>query len=188
MTTIAFHGQFATPGMLRYDAGDPEWIDKYLYLVGRNPFHRELIIEETLDYLLSLERMVFAGFSEGGRDACRLSNSFLRDKIRKPVVVGLILYEAPIPREGLLGDMPVIYVRSKKPVKRYDLFRRARESRMNRIIRDLKRNHEVTVLESKHGHTKTVTLPDGSRRKGHGWDVGLNERLGDWVKEVSTEA
>ena len=172
MTTIAFHGQFATPGMLRVDAGDPEWIDEYWELY-QDPAAQLLAPAQ-------YESVVLAGYSRGGYIACELANFIIRHTLKRPKTAGLILYEAPIPREGLLGDMPVVYVRS---AKRSKLF--WREWRKDRIIQRLKQNHDVTVLGSKHGHTKTVTLPDGSTRKGHGWDVGLNDELGEWVREIS---
>lgn len=165
MKVVAFHGDFASPQMLREDSGDPSWITDYM---GWEDIHPRFI-SSALDQ--EKEPYVLLGYSRGGQVACRVANSIVYRELFR----GIVLYEAPLPPEGLVGNHHVLYLRST-----YRSWLPWREWRKDRIIRYLKEHHKVAVLGSECRHLKRV---NGEFR--HGWDTQTNPHINKWIQGLS---
>jgi len=162
--TVALPGDFASALMLRQDAGDPWWIDYYW-----EQAKAIATLAMQLDTLRTLEgrRIAAIGYSRGGQQFA-LAHNLCVSVVGDSPICCLILWEAPLPREGLVGKLPVLYIRSKQRS-----WWPWRERRKDNIIRRLKAaGHDVDVMLSEKRHIDS----NEHGRYRHGWDRNLKHR------------
>jgi hypothetical protein len=162
MKTYAFHGDFASATDLQQDMGDPPWVDAYVDY--RSDFASDIAQQDAA---------CLVGYSRGGSIIGRLSLSLTN-------IVGAVLYESPlfnVDEPG--GDFPVLIIwnrhsRRRRSIEAWDALQRWKAS-----------GRSVTMLEGAGTHIKLVGRPS-TLFLGHGWDVSLNDKIGTWVRSLST--
>lgn len=163
---IALHGDYATAEMLKRDVGDLEpMIDCFWDASGWRPAKRE--IGKIDRYIKSLkEPPVLIGYSRGGSIIAMLSNKY--------PIRAAVLYESPVLDSfSVGGTFPVLQIWNNSG------FMTSRRSGQAKAAQEVwKRNHPVTSMLGIGGHIKTNPI-------GHGWDVGLNSMIRDWIASVA---
>ena len=140
--------------------GDPPWVDHYHEWSGYG---------DAVEFCQQFSEIIPVGFSRGGSRIGHLTHQL--SNIRAAV-----LYEAPLVGiDEVAGNFPVLSIwnwRGRKDTP---------EAR--RTIEVWGENHDLKTLYGQGRHTKIVW---SSRwpfiRYGHGWDVGLNGKIWDWVQ------
>lgn len=165
---IALHGDFASAEMLKRDMGSlSPMVDLFWDANGWRRTDREI------DRLEAYIRMIpsppiLMGYSRGGSVIAALSE---RVELRAAVV-----YESPVlDSEGAGGAFPVLMCWNDCGVMSG---KRAGQARISQQI--WKASHPVTEIWGVGRHVKT-------RPVGHGWDVGLNETIRDWLSRMETQ-
>ncbi|MEM9369275.1 MAG: hypothetical protein AAGD07_25115, partial [Planctomycetota bacterium] len=128
---VAFHGDFASPDMLRRDAGDPVWIDHFFD--GHD-------IDEAIDFCGKFRQVVLVGYSRGGDVVAAVSQ-------RMSHIVAAVLYESPanyVP----VGRFPAMLIWNDRGRRRT---RAAQESNEK-----WKRNRETTELSGSGRHSRLI--------------------------------
>lgn len=151
--TIALHGGYLTPGDLRRDMGDPDWVDDYLPTASKIklPTHTPLVL---------------IGYSLGGSLIGHLSH-FCRN------IVAVVLYESPlIGLKVVAGSFPVLWVRN-----RYTSTAK-RERKFDDTKRIWQRSHRVDEMT---GQGRHVAWRFGWPPFGHAWDQSLNPLIDIWI-------
>lgn len=159
---IALHGDYATADMLKRDVGSlASMIDCFWDASGWRPAKRE--IGKIDRYIKSLkEPPILIGYSRGGSIIAMLSNKY--------PIRAAVLYESPVLDSfSVGGTFPVLQIWNDQGVMHG-------KRRGQAIIAQevWKRNHPVTELQGVGTHIKRDPI-------GHGWDVGLNDRIRDWI-------
>ena len=180
MTVIALHGDFSSGANFQRDAGNPDWVDHW-------PDWKKMDLQGFLEG--HFESLVFVAYSRGGSEVADLMNV---EAIRKKTKA-LVLYESPImkrsPPIGL--EIPLLMIwNDYEPGRRRLLMlgigsdkpsRRAKDKAFS-IATWAECTHPVTYIQGGiHSHTKRVPYWPFI---GHGWDIGLNAFIGNWLKHV----
>lgn len=162
---IALHGDFATPTMLQRDMGDlSELVD--IFFDARKWLRFDAAMGRLTSLVQSLsEPPIVIGYSRGGSAIARLSELV---ELRAAVV-----YESPvIDSEGVGGIFPVLQIWN-------DCGARIKRPGQARVAEEIwSASHPVTHLQGVGRHVKRDPL-------GHGWDVGLNEQIREWITQKS---
>ena len=167
MQTIALHGDYASPDMLRRDMGNPAWVDHYYD--GRGWRDVDGRIELLTHFIRSQEEpVVLVGYSRGGDVVARLSNS-IPHLIRAAVV-----YESPVSVDSCGGKFPALCVWNDRGSIR-------RLQRVDDVVKSLRlwsvgRRCEIMIGSGRH----MDLMPPG-----HSWDRSLNSRIEDWLTMIS---
>lgn len=162
MKTYALPGDFASANDLQRDMGDPPWVDAYVDY--RSPFEEDMARQDAV---------CLVGYSRGGSVIGRLS-------LTLPNIVGAVLYESPlfgVDEPG--GTFPVMIIWNshsapRRTIEAWDALQRWRS-----------RGRQVRLLSGRGRHIKPVWRPR-TLFVGHGWDVSLNDTIGEWVTALST--
>jgi dienelactone hydrolase len=126
---VAFHGDFASPAMLRRDMG-VNWVDHYW------DYKRD-----DCELLTQPRELVLVAFSRGGSLVGKLASRL--DNIR-----AAILYEAPLlDASQPAGDFPVLLIWNRFSIRRFTP--QARRSRLEWAAM-----HEVTEFQGRGFHIK----------------------------------
>ena len=163
MTTLAFHGDFASGEMLREDAGNPDFIDEYPDWTRKD--RRNISGMSKMIGLACESPVVLIGYSRGGQIAARIAAVNRRIK-------GLVLYEAPLTTSDIAAlprRVAVTYIRS---IVRSTLPWRNR--RKAKIIEGLRELPDFTLMDSSLPHVHKLR---------HGWDQNLNGDIATWLRE-----
>ena len=126
---VAFHGDFASPAMLRRDMG-VDWVDHYW------DYRRD-----SIDVLSQPRGLVLVAYSRGGSWVGKLANQL--DNIR-----AAILYEAPLlDASHPAGDFPVLMIWNRFSLRRFT--RQARRTKA-----EWSQQHSVSELQGRGFHIK----------------------------------
>ena len=161
---IALHGDFATPAMLKRDMGDlAPLVDIFFDAKGWHNFDCAMARLTSLVQSLP-EPPIMIGYSRGGSAIARLSE--LVD------LRAAVLYESPvIDSEGVGGSFPVLQIWNDCGAK-YGASKLRRGQA--KIAEQIWASHPVTALQGVGRHMRVRPI-------GHGWDVGLNEQIRNWL-------
>ncbi len=143
MHVVAFHGDFATPSMLRRDMG-VDWVDRYW----------DYKCDE-VDSLRGYEDLVLVAYSRGGATVGKLANTL--NNIRAAV-----LYEAPLlDAKNPAGEFPVLLIWNSLSLRRFtsEAFRSHSEWALK---------HPVTQLRGRGFHIRLWPPGHGWDRKLNG--------------------
>lgn len=163
---IALHGDFATPTMLERDMGDlAPLVDIFFDAKGWHNF--DCAMGRLTSLVRSLpEPPIVIGYSRGGSAIARLSELV---ELRAAV-----LYESPvIDSEGVGGIFPVLQIWNDCGAK-YGASKLRRGQA--KIAEQIWASHPVTQLQGVGRHMKVRPI-------GHGWDVGLNGKIREWLSD-----
>jgi len=162
---IALHGDYANADMLKRDVGDfAPLVNCFWDASGWRPAKRE--ISKLERYIKSLsEPPTLIGYSRGGSIIAMLSNKY--------PIRAAVLYESPVLDSfSVGGTFPVLQIWNDQG------FLTGKRSGQARAAQEVwKRNHPVTELQGIGTHVRTHPI-------GHGWDVGLNDRILSWLEAV----
>lgn len=159
---IALHGDYANAEMLKRDVGDfAPMVDCFWDASGWRPAKRE--ISKLERYIKSLsEPPTLIGYSRGGSIIAMLSNKY--------PIRAAVLYESPVLDSfSVGGTFPVLQIWNDQG---FLTGKRAGQARSAQEV--WKRNHPVTELWGVGTHIRRDPI-------GHGWDVGLNDRIKSWL-------
>ena len=160
---IALHGDYANADMLKRDVGDfAPLVNCFWDASGWRPAKRE--IGKLERYIKSLpEPPTLIGYSRGGSIIAMLSNKY--------PIRAAVLYESPVLDSFTVGGtFPVLQIWNDQGVMA--MKRRAGQARVAQEV--WKRNHPVETAWGVGTHIRRDPI-------GHGWDVGLNDRIRDWL-------
>lgn len=165
MTIIAFHGDYASPNMLREDIGDIGLPIKFSAATD--------IWEATQDILQTNEKISLIGYSRGCSFIADISVRFY------PIIKNVVLYEGPLGEEGKVrGNFPVLIIWNDKGVKNPNLLKPWEYFRYMKALKmeeTWSRTHPVSYLQGKGHHIKIDPTKQPKRR--HGWDQSLNPNI-----------
>ena len=174
--TIAFHGDFARPEHLQEDAGDPPWVDLYETYDDTNGY-RNIATAGLVKRLKRFEKVILVGYSRGGDLIAWLSHQLQN-------IVAAVLYESPVLSARPTGRFPVMMCWNEESIRKpkwWQLLKNKRYEIAQNSINLWGHNRNSAELHGRGGHIKRVDRPPLNR--GHGWDVGLNQRIGNWIRE-----
>lgn len=165
-TVVAFHGSPGTPSMFCADMGDfARQVDEFPKWQG---------VTQAFDHLLRKHQVILIGFSKGGERATQLANLL-------PNVVGVVLYESPLPRVTMSCDpeqpvtatCPALLLWNRNGRQNWDRCYELSKAWANRAEGD------TTTLYGQGRHTRWEWKWPPLR---HNWDQQLNFKIGVFLE------
>jgi hypothetical protein len=163
VATIAFHGDGATPEMLREDIGEGLHVDYFVDKYHAASFCREF------------PEVNLVGYSRGGGVIADLSCIL-------PNIRSAVLYESPLGAYNkAMGSFPALIIWNKRGRKSKAIYRSAVERMEDAWVI----GRHVDFLEGTGRHIRV----DRSMRPRlrHGWDRSLNPKISQWIKDLKFE-
>lgn len=164
MRTIALHGDYATPEMLKRDMGDPTWVDEYFDGRGWRYYGK------SLDKLIQLvnQPTILVGYSRGCAAICDIANTPLVSHW----IEAAVIYEGPVTDSNCGGDFPVLQVWNNRGALK-------RLGRIDDCIQSMQcwsATHQTTLMIGSGMHMRL-------KPPGHDWDRSLNNCIEDWINK-----
>ena len=162
MKVIAIHGDFATGEQLRYDMGDPPWVDHYATAKTFSQFVAQVPYGD----------VVLVGYSRGAEWIRQFANAYGFGAITR--IRGMVGYE-PL----ALGEF--VLARSVPRLLIYNSRGRGAWTRLGASSIEKWRGPGTTELAGRGFHIRVKMQPPFI---GHAWDKSINPEIQRWLSEL----
>ena len=162
MKVIAVHGDFATGEQLRYDMGDPPWVDHYITAKTFDRFAAQVPQQD----------VVLIGYSRGAEWVREVTNFYWCSRVIR--IRGVVGYE-PLAEGNFVAvhTIPRLLIHNHRG--------RAAWTRLGEVSLNRWRGPNTTELQGKGFHVRLKTRPPFI---GHAWDQSLNPQVEKWIQEL----